>query len=403
MAKSRRPRGSGSYDKLTDKKGNTLYYRWRVGIFDPVTGKTNYKSIKARTRELLDEKVADWKEENGGTKAPAILPKQMTVKQWSERWLVGLEGKVTPTTIENYKITVKSKLVPRFGSLRLNKVTTYMLQAYFDELSKTHAHSSVQTIRAHFRACFSKAVKYKILAQNPVISTDPPKCQKPDLKILEETEVKKILEVAKYYVGNRNPEDEGDRYMIKCHYMIILLAVASGMRRGELLGLTWPCVNGETIEVKYALQSLSGQNRKLKSPKNGKTRIVAIPETVATELKDWQHYQEAYLSKFEGICKNPMSLVFTNKLGYPIGGGRFSHREFKAICAAAGVEGVRFHDLRHFWASSALSKGIPVQAVSEQLGHSSIAITYERYTHVLQKSRDELKAMLDDNPLFKVG
>lgn len=403
MAKSRRPRGSGSYDKITDENGNTIFYRFRIGIFDPRTGKTSYKSIKAKTRAALDEKVATWKAENGDGDTPTLIPKHMTVKEWAERWLASLEDKVSPVTLENYKFTVNSKMIPRFGALGLDKVSPLMLQAYFDEQSKTHAPASVTSLRSHFRACFSKAVKLGVLARNPVMATDPPKNPKPDLKILEEDEVRRILEVAKDYSYHRHAENDGEKYVRRCRYLVILLAVASGMRRGELLGLTWPCVCGPQIKVKHSLQSLYGDKKELKPPKNGKTRIVAIPAMVATELQNWREYQEAYAEKYKGFYNNSLSLVFTNKNGSPISGSYLSSREFHIICAKAGVDGARFHDLRHYWASSALAKGIPVQAVSEQLGHSSIEITYNRYTHVLQQSRDQLRAMLDENPLFKTN
>lgn len=401
MAKSRRTQGSGSYDRLTDKKGNVLYYRWRIGLFDQATGKTCYKSIKARTRAALDEKVTAWKDENcGGSTSPQI-PRHMSTKQWAERWLASIEDKVSQVTFSNYKATIERRLIPRFGAMRLDKVTPLMLQEYFDELSKKHAPASVATFRSHFRNCFSKAVKLGILTRNPVLSTDPPKNQKPDLKILEEEEVKKILEAAKNFSYYRRETDDGEKYIMRERYLILLLAASSGMRRGELLGLTWPCVAGTQIEVKYSLQALDGDKRKLKSPKNGKARMVTIPATVAEELQKWRDYQSAYAEKYKGFFENPLSLAFTNKKGSPLNCCNFSRRDFQTVCAAAGVTGARLHDLRHFWASSALSKGIPVQAVSEQLGHSSIAITYNRYTHVLQQSRDQLRAMLDDNPLFK--
>ena len=95
-----------------------------------------------------------------------------------------------------------------------------------------------------------------------------------------------------------------------------------------------------------------------------------------------------------------MILVFTNESGGFVNGNSYSGHVFREICKTAGVEGARFHDLRHFWASSALSKGVNVVAVSSQLGHSSTEITFQRYTHVLERSRDELREMLDDNPLF---
>ena len=113
--------------------------------------------------------------------------------------------------------------------------------------------------------------------------------------------------------------------------------------------------------------------------------------------------QDAFAEKFRGIFVNAMNLVFTNENGGFVNGASFSYYIFSEICKAAGVEGARFHDLRHFWASSALSKGVNVAAVSAQLGHSSTDITFQRYTHVLERSRDELRSMLNDNPLFTGG
>lgn len=127
---------------------------------------------------------------------------------------------------------------------------------------------------------------------------------------------------------------------------------------------------------------------------------MAIPHSVADELRKWKEAQDAFAEKFRGLYVNDMDLVFTNHKGNFVNGGYFSDWIFKEICKAAGVEGARFHDLRHFWASSALSKGVNIVAVSSQLGHSSTEITFQRYTHVLERSRDELREMLDENPLF---
>ena len=176
------------------------------------------------------------------------------------------------------------------------------------------------------------------------------------------------------------------------------------MRQGEILGLQWDCVDFDKakLEVRHSLQYLPN-NRSLKAPKNGKPRSVAIPHFVADELKKWKEAQDAYAEKFRGVYANTMNLVFTNQEGNFVNGNYFSGHIFNEICKVAGVEGARFHDLRNFWAFSAMSKGVNIVAVSSQLGHSSTDITFQRYTHVLERSRDELRSMLDDNPLFTGG
>ena len=401
MAKTRRTRGSGSYDKITDKKGNTLY-RWRIGIYNPLDKKTVYKSIKAKSRDLLDEKVTAWKEENETNGMLPSLPKRITIQKWVEIWLQTVEGKLAAGTVYHYKTTIKNHILPNFANQWIGKVSALDLQRYFDMLSEKNAPSTVKSIRAHFCGCFETAVRLGVIAKNPVKQTTLPRKAKPSLKILEESEVLRLLSIAKSGNYCRPPKDDAAVFNLKRNYMIILLAVASGMRQGEILGLTWSCINGDRIEVKHSLQNLPKAHI-LKEPKNGKRRIVVIPKSVAKELCEWREYQSSYAAKYKGFYENQTSFVFTKSNGGCINGTNFTEWVFRAMLAAAGLVGTRFHDLRHFFASSMLAHGVSVMAVSEQLGHSSINITLERYTHVLERSRDEMKEMLNENPLFKTG
>lgn len=403
MAKTRRVKGSGSYDKVTDSSGNTLY-RWRIGIYDPLKKKTHYKSLKAKTRAALDEKVEEWKKENapnGGGLAP--LPNSMTVQQWSEIWLKTIERKIALGTFLNYSRTTKRHLIPHFGKQLISQVSPLDLQRYFDGLPKNLSPVTVSKIRTHFNICFETAVRLGVIGRNPVKQTLPPKTHRPELKIPEESEIERLLSVARSGEYLRPPKDEADFFRRKRNYLVILLAVASGMRLGEILGLTWPCIDEAhaKIEIKYSLQDLPNA-RILKTPKNGKPRNIPIPEHVVYELKEWREFQDSYAEKFKGIYDNPLGLVFTKPNGGCVNGSNFTEWDFRAMTAATGLVGTRFHDLRHFFASSALARGVSVMAVSEHLGHSSISITLERYTHVLEKSRDEMKAMLNANPLFKM-
>ena len=404
MAKTRRTRGSGSYDKVDDGKGKALY-RWRIGIFNPLDGKTHYKSIKAKSREALDEKVDAWKAENFdscGNLPP--LPKRLTVEKWVEIWLQTIKGKLTDGTIYAYTCTANNYIIPNFGKKWVGQLSPLDLQRFFDGLLNDVSANTVMHIRAHFRTCFELAVKLGVISRNPVKQTLPPKMKKIDLKILDEKDVTRLLEVAKSGDYLKSPKNDADVFQRKRNYLMVLLAVSSGMRLGEILGLTWPCVDVSKarIEVRHSFQDLP-KNRALKSPKNGKNRIIVVPDSVAKEIAEWREFQANYAEKYKGLYMNPLNLVFSNLHGGFIGETYFGIWDYRAIRKAAGLEGTRFHDLRHFFASSALSRGVSVMAVSEQLGHSSINITLDRYTHVLERSRDEMKAMLNANPLFKTG
>lgn len=403
MARTRRTRGTGSYDKVTDAKGNT-FYRWRIGIFNPTDGKTQYKSIKAKSRDVLDEKVDAWKLENSDNGTLPTLPKRLTVQKWTEIWLQTVKGKLTDRTIYSYTCTVNKYILPNFGSKWIGKVSPLDLQRFFDGLQDEVLPVSVVNIRAHFRACFEFAVKLGVISKNPVKQTIPPKKNKAKLTILEEQDVQKLLAVAKSGEYFNQPKSESDIFILKRNYLIVLLAVASGMRIGEILGLTWPCVDiaTSTILVKHSLQDMP-QNRILKSTKNGKQRTIVVPKSVAQKIKEWHEFQAAYAEKYKGLYDNRLDLVFTNSGGRLMCTTYFGIWDYRAMRKAAGLTGTRFHDLRHYFASSALARGVSVMAVSEHLGHSSINITLERYTHVLERSRDEMKAMLNSNPLFKSG
>lgn len=395
--RTRRPQGTGCYDKTAEG-----LYRWRIGVYNPIDGKTHYKCIKAKTRAALDEKVKAWLEENGGEgEALPPLPKRMTVSQWVDFWLADVEGKKAPATIERYEMTAERHIKPLIGGDWIGKVSPLKLQAYFNELSKNHASATVTTIRDHFSACFEKAAKLGIIAKNPVKMTDSPRKTKPEPKVLEENEVSRILEIAKNGEYRRNPIDDAEAFLMYRNYIIILLAVASGMRQGEILGLTWPCVDidGAQVRVKHSLQNLPGA-RVLKPPKNGRPRTIEIPASVAADLAQWREFQKSYAEKYKGIYENPLDLVFSNAKGDVVNGHRLSSYIFQSIARTAGIIGSRFHDLRHFWGSFALAHGVSIMIVSEQMGHSSIDVTLRIYTHVLKRSRDELRFMLDNNPLF---
>ncbi len=394
MARTRRPRGTGSYDKCGD------LYRWRIGIYNPVTGKTQYKSIKAKTRAALDVKVMAWKEENGGGDALPPLPQRLIVSRWVDMWLEDIEGKRAATTVTQYKRIAAKYIIPLLGQEWIGKVNPLRLQVFFNDFAKNHTAATVSTVRDCFNSCFQSALKMGVIAKNPVKMVTLPRKNKPELRIIDENEASRLLAVAKSGEYRPAPKDEADVFLIRRNYMIILLALASGMRQGEILGLTWENVHNATIDVKHSLQNLPGA-RVLKVPKSGNPRTVAIPAAVADELQAWREFQTGYAEKYKGIYNNSQGFVFTNAMnGGVVNGCRFTGYIFQDITAAAGIKGLRFHDLRHFFASSALSRGVPVAAVSEQLGHSSISITYNVYTHVLQRSKDELRVVLDANPLF---
>lgn len=398
MARSRHARGGGCYDKVIDKKtGKVLYYRWRIGFVDPITGKKHFKTIKAKTAALRDEKVETWKQEHGT--GEIVAANKWLVKDWVEKWLELSEARCEKTTLEHYCRIAKKHILPLFGNQKLGKVSSIDLQLYFDGLLVDHKPSGVNEIRSIFRICFGMAENHGILERNPVKRTRPPKYEKPKLKILNVQDIDSILEMAKSGEYLKCTKSDAREYLQLRNYLIVLFGAAAGMRLGEILGLMWSCVHRNEVEVNHSLRDMS-QARELKSTKTKKARIVAIPVALAEKIEEWREYQSWYSKKYIGIFTNAQGLIFTGLEGRPVVGRHFTTYDFGMICRAAKVQKPRFHDLRHFAASFALMNHIPVAAVSAQLGHQDISTTLNIYTHVLQESRDEYHKMLDNTPLF---
>ncbi len=401
MARSRRARGTGSYD-YDEKRG---FYRWRLGVLDPISGKTKYIAIKAKSRTRLKAKVDEWKKEHGDGEAAPIAGKRWLVKDWVTQWL-SLSTNIAPTTRRKYEEMARNYMLPRFGNMWLGKVSPLELQQFFNELDDgTRKKSTVAKVRETFRICFNAAIRYSLLAKNPIAATIPPKIEKPELRILEINEVSRLLKVAKSgeYIkyNERDKENDSRAYLLMRNYLIVLIAVASGMRQGEILGLAWDCVNGAEIKVQHTLQNITGA-RILKAPKTRSSkRVIIIPSNVAEEIKKWKKIQDEYAEKYKGIFHNEQNLVFTSGEGTPVIGTNFTNNEFREMCEAAEITPKpRFHDLRHFFVALAVGNKVPFLAVSEQLGHASVKMTLDQYAYVLKESKDELRAMLDENPLF---
>lgn len=357
-------------------------------------------TLKAKSRPALNAKVEQWKEKyQAGEEAP-IAGKRWRVKDWVEQWLNEAKHQCSDCTYNRYKITAYKHIVPRFGNLLLTKVSSVDLQSYFYELLEDHEPSTVAEIRSVFRNCFNLACRHEVIPRNPVLKTKPPRANKDNLKILETDEVARLLQAAKNGDYNTLADSESRDYIIERNYLLVLIGASTGMRIGEVLALRWSCLSGDELKVDRSLQNLYGK-RILKSTKTGRERVVAIPHSVAQRLEEYREKQKQYAEKFDGFYENKLALIFTGLDGRPVDGPNFVRREYKKMCEIAGIEPKpRFHDLRHFAASSALMKKVPITVVAEQLGHSSPDTTHKRYLHVLRQSRAELHEILDSDPLF---
>lgn len=177
--------------------------------------------------------------------------------------------------------------------------------------------------------------------------------------------------------------------MSKCKphvlYAAFYLAMSTGMRRGELLGLRWQDAQGELLHVRQTLVKKKDGALLFKVPKNGKSRIVAVSPDV-TEVLERHHQQQEAERHYLGDAWDNSDLVFTSEVGTPINPDNFK-RLRNALMDKAGVPRISLHDLRHLHTSLCIKNGMNPKEVAERLGHARASFTLDRYTHLFEAQR----------------
>lgn len=354
----------------------TIYKRpdglWTAQIivgYDLKTGKPKRKSFYGKTRQEVANKLAEVIQElNTGT---FIEPSKITFGEWLDKWLVEYKkSQIKPTTYESYEVIINTHIKPALGNIPLAKLQPHMLQAFYND----RLESGLSTRRVHYchtiiHQALKQSVKEGLLPRNVAEATSPPAIKNKQMRPLSEDELMKFLDVAK-----------DDRL-----YAAYVVAATTGLRRGELLGLCWDCVDLEQgiIVVKRQLVPLKKKGLILEETtktKSGK-RTVVLPEDTIRELKTHRKRQ-AQEKLLLGEAYQDHNLVFCTEKGTPLDPRNFT-RHFKRLLKKAGLPtDIRLHDLRHTYATLLLKRGVPAKIVQELLGHSSITITLDLYSHV---------------------
>ena len=368
--------GMGSIRKITREiKGKTYTYyeaRYTAG-FDPGTGKQIQRSITDKSKKVVAQKLkAAMAAIDAGTyKAPC----KMTVAQWLDIWVAEYLNSVKPLTKHNYNKQVQKHFKPALGAVRLDALDTHTIQRFYNSLSASGlSPKTVKNLHGILHCALQQAIACDYLSRNPADACKMPKVTKPEIKPLEPVEIARLLK-----------EAEQDDY---CNLFIV--AMFTGMRQGELLGLAWECVDFKSgiITVKQQLQCKDG-NYFLETPKSGKNRTILPAPIVMDALRNQLEWQQKGQEQAGKMWDNQFNLVFTDALGkYLV--RRTVVKHFKKISQRAGIsDDARFHDLRHSFAVSSLYAGDDIKTVQANLGHATAQFTLDVYGHVTQKMRQE--------------
>ena len=366
----------GSIRKITrtiNGKNYTYYEARYTAGFDPGTGKQIQRSITEKTKKVVAQKLrAAMTDLDAGTyKAPC----KMTVAQWLDIWVTEYLNSVKPLTKHNYNKQVQKHFKPALGAVRLDALDTHTIQRFYNSLSASGlSPKTVKNLHGILHCALQQAIACDYLSRNPADACKLPKVTKPEIKPLEPEEIARLLK-----------EAEQDDY---CNLFIV--AMFTGMRQGELLGLAWECVDFQTgiITVKQQLQCKDG-NYFLETPKSGKNRTILPAPIVMDALRNQLQRQQKEQEQAGTMWNNQFNLVFTDALGkYLV--RRTVVKHFKKISQRAGIsDDARFHDLRHSFAVSSLYAGDDIKTVQANLGHATAQFTLDVYGHVTQKMRQD--------------
>jgi integrase len=364
---------------------NAFEIKYDVGI-DPGTGKrvTKTKTVRGAKRDAQRELRAILTAVDGGTYAE---PSKMTVAAWLRHWLDEAKHAIARKTLERYREIVERHLIPALGGIPLVKLQPVHVQAYYAQALSSGRRDgtgglSAQTVVHHDRVlnvALKRARSLRLIASNPIEDVSRPKAERPEIAFLEPAEAAVLLATAR------------DTRI----FPIIFLTLGTGLRRGEALGLRWSDVDLERRSLTVA-QSLEQTRAGLafKAPKTKRSRrTIALSPSLVEELQAHRARQAAERLAL-GMGRDPAGLVFTRIDGDPIWPDSVT-KEFGRIVQRAKVQPITFHGLRHTHATDLLRAGVHPKITSERLGHSSIAITMDTYSHAVPGLQDDAALRID--------
>lgn len=388
---------AGSHCSMRDRVERWVYQYYVRDI----ANKPVRKSISAKTRKLLLDKVNNLKEKPQETVG--------TLGAWADVWLEKvIKGSVKTSTYAYYKYMLK--YVPE--DVRQKPLKSLTLELFADLFQKLYATGSlkdgsalstttVRGVRNTLKSCLEVAVKQNLIPFNPVRETRPLRSITKDIVALSKEEAKRLQSVADnvLYRTNSRRKDKGEAYLVRQWAVLIRLLLATGVRRSEAFGLQWENVDFQNRNIRICKSLYKGTLSDVKTSYS--VRTINVDVKTMNRLRVWYHEQSAYASLLGDKFTNDYGLVFTGVFGNPVDVDNFRSRVFSLMVKAARLpEGTTLHSLRHTHATLMLHAGVDAKTVSKRLGHSSVAFTLQVYVShtdaVDTQAASVISGLLDD-------
>jgi integrase len=361
MARGRRAHGEGSV------------YEQRPGVWAAVVdlgwvdGKRKRKYVYAKSEAEAIAKRDDLRRQLQLGVNLAAPPR--TVAAWLEEWLRDIKAHdgTRPSTLRRYREVVNTHLIPSLGRIKLDKLTPRDVQRFITNLKDKVAPATVVKVHGVLRVSLSDAVRMDLVPRNAAKAAKPPSLGRNERRALTPEEAQKLLSAI---ADNRLAS-------------VFILALATGLRRGEILGLRWSDVDlaGRVLFVRRALQRVEGRLQFVPTKTHRSARPIPLSR-LAVQALEQQRVRQAKERLKAGELWQDKDLVFASTIGTPME-PRNVNRVFDELRKATGLEWLRLHDLRHAFATFLLDQGEELRTVMELLGHSTIRLTADTYGHVL--------------------
>jgi integrase len=341
--------------------------RWEARYTTEVGGAVKRPSVFGTTRQEAADRLRAALNARADGHAPASAKE--TAGGFLESWLKSAESTIRPRTRDSYEQITHNHLMPRFGRIPLIRLQPQQVSAFYrDLLASGKSAKTVSNIHGVLHKALDQAYRWRLVPTNVADLVDPPRIPHHEMQALTPEEAKQVLAAA-----------EGDPLEA-----LFRLAIAGGLRQGELLALRWPQVDLDhsVVRVIAGLEQRRGHAPVVAQPKSARSRRQVDIGAATVEALRSHKAQAIEAALAEGHTYDRNGFVFSQPDGRPLTMS-IVYKAWLKLNTKAEVKRVRFHDLRHTCATLLLTQGVNPKVVSEQLGHASIVITLDRYSHVI--------------------